>query len=480
LIAINGSLAAHECCAEAVAVMRAQKLLSLVGRIRREIYEDSALNNVGGRTQPLGRDSIGQLYWQFPHEPDMLLIQPLPENGWEEGRCVPRPAGAEPAIWENAIFFPNFKEQKQKDSHRKWMCYTDLRDIAGQFLKLDANNAYEMNLQRSMLRRFHRLRETFFNFLNLQLGIPNVEKETEFTKDDKCSGNSSALTAKPNSLYNVGSRVLISTLPRRIGMKFSYEGVITHSPIYSNIANKWLVRVAPKGWPARFSNFLPCDSIEINGKLPERDEEKSYVKMRTRFLKNRPRYVPGLLASEALEMPRRAREKGQNPPCFEKYKLTLNSLEMTRSTLLTIEAGLPIGAWKGVEGLKIEDWRKRLLRANSALELMEACILLESSIGLAWIRGGGLCDALLPPPFAALQASTPAAVCLRAWVLDRSLVYDRAEDPGKAERRTNRKSSSAHPRVAATEAEFVMGVGIRRVAGAKRSHSRKKFGIGRS
>lgn len=102
----------------------------------------------------------------------------------------------------------------------------------------------------------------------------------------------------------------------------------------------------------------------------------------------------------------------------------------------------------------------------------QACLLLEAALNPLFVRGGGLAEALLPPPASALRAPTPAAVCFRVWVLDRSLLYGGAVVVDAPARATRKATGGGNEPAAATEAEAVMGIGTRRVG--RRPPAKKK------
>ncbi|CAM9546870.1 unnamed protein product [Ectocarpus sp. 8 AP-2014] len=159
-----------------------------------------------------------------------------------------------------------------------------------------------------------------------------------------------------------------------------------------------------------------------------------------------PKVLQGLEASYHMDKPGRARGLRCSVPSFTTAETESSAQTRAKAMILTIQAALPSGARLRARGRfdggLLQPWITFVQEATTALELMEAWLLLESSINPRWLESSSKrLFSVLPCYSLALQTATYASVCLRAWVMDHCLQYGRSnanvDDAGMSEIASN-------------------------------------------
>ncbi len=469
----KGSVIAHDCCARAMVTHRNTSQSRVILKMRKEAVESAAHMLAGDRTQPVGADCTGRLYWIFTHRPSHVFVEP----GSADGGVV---------------------------SCSDWIVLDSLEDIALLCLRLDARNVPELELARGILRynpplvnalcddkfmkklcaervpnkattaiagaatiiaaepplpisceeetRTHRISTSDVNNVEKNR-VVSMEVEEEF--DEPVDVDAEKMPKKTKCCFDVNSSVLVR--PRSPGGLWYAAHVI-------NCHDDGAFTVSFVGWPQRFNTRVEGSRLAPDDDENAVDEAKtshtkwiSYVEASGLSV---PSGIPGLVATAHLNAGSSV-NKSYPAPAFRQEDIMSNMLLVAKAALLTIEAALPDGAllrgrgWHcegdgggvpggssvdvdGEEGGKnswfSENWTRAVSEAQTAEELMEACIILESSISTRWLHGHfeeGL-QRLLPPRSIALRFPSFSDVALRVWVIDKAILYDFTTAPPRA------------------------------------------------
>ncbi|CAN0105084.1 unnamed protein product [Scytosiphon promiscuus] len=147
-----------------------------------------------------------------------------------------------------------------------------------------------------------------------------------------------------------------------------------------------------------------------------------------------------------MDRPGRARGLRCTVPSFSRAETENSAQIRAKAMILTVQAALPSGARLRARGRfdggLLQPWITFVEEAKTAVELMEAWLLLESSINPRWLESPSKrLFSVLPCYTLALQTATYASVCLRVWVTDQCLQYSRSnanvDDVGMSEIASN-------------------------------------------
>ncbi len=472
----KGSVIAHDCCARAMVSHRNYSQSKVVLKMRKEAVESAAHMLAGDRTQPVGTDCTGRLYWAFTHRPGHVFVEPGSDGGVV--------------------------------ASTEWIVLDSLEDLAMLCLRLDARKVPELELVRGILRynpslvdalcddKFmrklcadrvpneatvtttklainnsaappppvfddeeERTRGSGHTSSSLNMnnnmeknGVANMEVEEEGCIDDD-NTEKMLPEKKPKGCFAVNSNVLVKPRSSR-GLWYAARVIRCH--------DNGTYTVSFNGWPRIFNTRVEGSRLAPDNDEMAVDEAK---KSHANWLScveasglSVPSGVPGLVATAHLNAGNV--NKGCPVPVFRQEDIMSNMLLMAKAALLSIEAALPDGAllrgrgWycegeggvaagtsvdvDGEEGGRSswfsENWTRVVNEAQAAEELMEACIILESSISTRWIHGHfdeGL-QHLLPPRSIALSFPSFSDVALRVWVIDKAILYDFTTAPPRA------------------------------------------------
>eukprot|EP01084_Bolivina_argentea_P109529 195799_1 len=472
----KGSVIAHDCCARAMVIHRNYSQSKVVLKMRKEAVESAAHMLAGDRTQPVGVDCTGRLYWAFTHRPGHVFIEP-----GSGGDVV---------------------------ASTEWIVLDSLEDLAMLCLRLDARKVPELELARGILRYNPSLVDALCDdkFMR-KLSADRVPNEATVTTTKLAMNNSAAPPPPPvfddEEERTCGSGHTSSSLNMNNNVEKNgvanmevEEGCVDDDNtekmlpekktkccfvINSNVLVRprssgglWytarVIRchyngtytVSFNGWPQRFNTRVEGSRLSPDDDEIAVDEAK---KSHANWLScveasglSVPSGIPGLVATAHLSVGRV--NKGCPAPVFRQEDIMSNMLLMAKAALLTIEAALPDGAllrgrgWycegeggvlagtsvdvDGEEGGRSswfsENWTRVVNEAQTAEELMEACIILESSISTRWLHGHfeeGL-QHLLSPRSIALRFPSFSDVALRVWVIDKAILYDFTTAPPRA------------------------------------------------
>ncbi len=457
----KGSVIAHDCCARAMVTHRNYSQSKLVLKMRKEAVESAAHLLAGDRTQPVGVDCMGRLYWVFTHRPGHVFVEP----------------GSNGAIM----------------GCKDWIVLDNLEDLAMLCLRLDARNAPELDLVRGILRYnpplLNALCDDKFMRKLCSKRVPNdaadavaitgtpaishhtVTSSTSNAEDEEKNGINDALGMEgvveeepppPKCSFAINSGVLVR--PR------SPEGLWYAARVIHCHGDGSTFTVSFNGWPQRFNTRVYGSRLALD------DDENAMNEAKTSFDKwlgcveasglSVPSGIPGLVTTAHLNAGNSVNKGGGGcpaAPVFRQEEIMSNMLVMAKASLLTIGAALPDGAlllgrgWNyeggdstsnvpagscvdvdaeegGRSGWFSENWTRAVNEAQTAEELMEACIILESSISTRWLHGHfeeGL-QHLLSPRSIALRFPNFSDVALRVWVIDKAILYDFSTAPPRA------------------------------------------------
>ncbi len=467
----KGSVIAHDCCARAMVAHRNYSQSKVVLKMRKEAVESAAHMLAGDRTQPVGTDSTGRLYWVFTHRPGHVFVEP----------------GSGGAVVAST----------------EWVVLDSLEDLAMLCLRLDARKVPELELARGILRYNPPLvsalcDDKFMRKLcadrvpneaagpSLKLAItknssaappppplpPVIDDEKTSNKLEEKSGVGTIMeVVEEEGCSSIGGENPEKMLHEKMKCRFVVNsnvlvrprcpGSLWYTARVVQCHDDETYSISFNGWPQRFntrvegSRLSPDDDeIAVNEAKKSHDNWLSYVEASGLSV---PSGFPGLVATAHLN----AVNKGCSTPMFRQEDIMSNMLLMAKAALLTFEAALPDGAFlhgrgwhcegeggapagttsldlDGEEGGRskcfFENWTRVVNEAQTATELMEACIILESSISTRWLQGhfdGGLQHLLLPRSIA-LRFPSFSDVALRVWVLDKSILYNFTTAPPRA------------------------------------------------
>ena len=142
-----------------------------------------------------------------------------------------------------------------------------------------------------------------------------------------------------------------------------------------------------------------------------------------------------------------------------------NELNSLKAVFFTIYTALPFGSLCSLDPVSMDEtaidlmstysesdcwndvmdtvWRSTVKLATSPSELMQCILLLEYSINRAWYSpGGSRLMSRLPVAHFAMRCCTYSAVALRAFCLDKAILYDKIHVPARRGRGTSASASA--------------------------------------
>jgi hypothetical protein len=394
----TGLALTHEFCSDCLTGQRAGALSRKRQRTLMT-YKEKVLFTGRGRTQPLGTDTRGRIYWYFTQHTNLIGVQFPYRNKLSDSVQLPR-------------------------NHDEWMCYCTVPSIAQLVMYL-----IELcNEQLDML--IHGVMLAFPEACAL------IKPNSNFLD---CSYNS--LTWTQLEITAVKSSLLNSSTSN-----------IFHQP-HLKVNEDVLVRAGELVWSATVKEIRVCEPNDIayciryNQWNPSFDDWLSFehfllfsmvtCKAQRSLFQDRAlpdlTRPPGLefdlfklVASDFIGKPFRA-QTSLPSAIFKPVGIDNRNCQIC-SALLTISAALPAGSVTPGCGQFILKSVYRIERASSAVELTELVLALEDSLNKTWLRPSwSTIRSCLPTRTYFLKYASLSQVSLLIWVLDRGIIYDQVQ-----------------------------------------------------
>lgn len=393
----TGLALTHEFCSNCLTGQRAGALSRKRERTSM-IYKEKLLFAGKGRTQPLGTDTHGRMYWYFTQHTNVLGVQLPSRKKLHNGT---------PLLYD----------------HDKWLCYCTVPSIAQLIFYLIeiCNEQIDMLLHGMMLAfpeacNLIEPRSDFLDYIfddliwsRLEIGV--------ITPDLL----SSALSAFQQAYLKIGKDVLV-----RVG-ELVWSATLKDIRICELNGIAYCVHY--KQWSSSFDEWLTFERLLFCSVITCRAQKRLFQDRVLPNLMSTPKQAFDhfkLQASGFIGKPFRVQVA---PPSemFEPFD-TGNQNHHIRSALLTICGALPAGSITPRCSQFIHKHAYRIKQASSTIELTELFLALEDSLNKSWLRSSwSTIRSCLPTRTYILKYASLSQVALLIWVLDNGIIYDQVQ-----------------------------------------------------
>ncbi|CAM9467454.1 unnamed protein product [Ectocarpus sp. 6 AP-2014] len=372
---MRGSLTVHEVCAEGMLGLRAAARKRAREKVRMKALTLAAMNRWGGRSLPLGTDRAGQQYLVFPADPQSVYVQPTTADKLQ-------------GLMSRG---PSIGNDRRDDDggggDDVWKVFTGKDAVAGLMLGLSPRLPRESEGRGGRLRGDGSAEQVGTAARKWEAVVREVRHSSG--GDGGGGGGASATSGGSASASSSGR------------------------------GEAWYL-VSFRGWSRRFDRWeraSALSSLAGGGKgdateveEPEEEEEAEEEDDEERMSPSsggarrgtgpglppqddeylQPKVLQGLEASYQMDKPGRARGLRCSVPSFTTAETESSAQTRAKAMILTIQAALPSGARLRARGRfdggLLQPWITFVQEASTALELMEAWLLLESSINPRWLE----------------------------------------------------------------------------------------------